>query len=191
MNKGTCSLVGCEKPARTRGLCNGHHLRLLRYGDPTATKPRPTFAERFWAKVDRDGDCWTWKGARFLNGYGAVRGQNGTLYAHRVSWEMHHGAIPPGLVIDHTCHNRACVNPGHLRTVTTKQNAENHGGLGRANTSGVRGVCWDRAAGRWLAQVGHGDRNYSVGHYDDIDEAAAAVLAKRNELHTHNDLDRI
>lgn len=81
--------------------------------------------DRFWPKVDAAGDCWEWTGSRLKNGYGAVgrggRG-NGNHMAHRAAWELLVGEIPAGLVIDHLCRNRGCVNPDHLEPITTREN---------------------------------------------------------------------
>jgi hypothetical protein len=81
-----------------------------------------------------------------------------------------------------------CVNPEHLRPVTQKQNVENRPGLAANNTSGVTGVYWHR--NRWMAEVKHNGSKHYVGRFTDIAEAEAAVIAKRNELFTHNDIDR-
>lgn len=45
--------------------------------------------------------------------------------SHRLSWFLKYGDIPPGMLVDHKCHNTLCVNPSHLRLVTPKQNSEN------------------------------------------------------------------
>jgi hypothetical protein len=82
---------------------------------------------RFWSKVDRrsDDECWPWLGFRQPAGYGrlSVGGRlGGMVGAHRVSYEIHHGAIPDGLEIDHLCRNPSCVNPAHLEAVTHTEN---------------------------------------------------------------------
>jgi hypothetical protein len=92
--------------------------------------------------------------------------------------------------LDHKCHNPACVRPGHLRPLPRKQNNENLGQLNRNNTSGVRGVTWNKRMNRWVARVGHNGERIYVGHFRRLADAEAAVIAKRNELYTHNDIDR-
>lgn len=80
--------------------------------------PRPTLAERFWAKVDRTTDpdgCWEWQAARNAGGYGVIRGEHREmLLAHRVSLALDGRPVPPGQVARHRCDNPCCVNPAHL-----------------------------------------------------------------------------
>ena len=83
---------------------------------------KPTPRERFWAKVDRSGDCWEWRSAFYSNGYGSFWLNGRSRLAHRVAYELTVGPIPEGLQLDHVCRNTSCVNPGHLRAVTARVN---------------------------------------------------------------------
>lgn len=67
------------------------------------------------------GGCWLWDGATTY-GYGRFRVDNRSALAHRHSYEMHVGPIPDGLVLDHLCRVKACVNPAHLEPVTQQAN---------------------------------------------------------------------
>lgn len=79
-------------------------------------------ARRFMAKVERVADgCWVWTASRDHCGYGKFHDGRMVL-AHRWSYEHHVGPIPDGLVLDHLCRNRACVNPEHLEPVTQRTN---------------------------------------------------------------------
>ncbi|UYM26589.1 HNH endonuclease [Arthrobacter phage Bauer] len=110
--------------------------------------------------------------------------------AHRYSWELVHGTIPDGKHLDHMCHNQACVNPDHLRVVDNKQNHENFKGAFSTSRTGVRGVSWDKSRGLYRAAVVHNYKQVQVGRFATLEEAEAAVKAKRLELFTHNLLDR-
>lgn len=96
-------------------------------------KPTPVL-ERFWARVTIGGpdDCWPFRGRLtnvgychiYLRGNPRIRGDRCEMLVHRFSWEIHNGLeIPPGLVIDHLCKCRICVNPKHLRVTTQKINS--------------------------------------------------------------------
>lgn len=65
--------------------------------------------------------CWIWQRST-RNGYGCLRIDGVTHYAHRVYYERH--VIPRGLDLDHLCRHRACVNPAHLEPVTRAVNLQ-------------------------------------------------------------------
>jgi hypothetical protein len=74
-----------------------------------------------WAQGDI-GKCVEWGGTRDRNGYGVVGWNRKLLMAHRASYIVAYGFIPPGLHIDHLCRNKACINPMHLEAVTQAEN---------------------------------------------------------------------
>lgn len=150
--------------------------------------------QRFWSKVDRSAGaqaCWIWTAAKYQSGYGAFWFGSKNVRAHRFAWEIVTGQPIGDLLIDHRCHNPACVNPNHLRPVTNKQNGENRRGAEVKSISGVRGVRPNpHKAGTWIAQVWHNGSSIRVGVYGSVAEAGEAARRKRLELFTHNDIDR-
>lgn len=74
--------------------------------------------------IDPDTGCWVWQHKKNNGGYGTISVNGRQMYAHRASYEAYVGRIPDGLVIDHLCRNRACVNPSHLEPVSFSENLE-------------------------------------------------------------------
>ena len=115
---------------------------------------RTPLEERFWAKVKKTRTCWLWAGAVGGHGYGNITsgGHIGkTLRAHRVAYALLVGNLPEGVLLDHVCHNKLCVNPAHLRVATPAQNLFNTN-LRKDSRSGCKGV---RRHGRgWQARLG-------------------------------------
>lgn len=191
-----CSIPECGRKNHAREFCNAHYLRWKQYGTPrgeveVVLRGPANTERRFWEKVTKTAGCWMWNAHLNENGYGRFRVEDQAKFAHRFAFELANGRIPEGFHIDHKCHNPACVNPAHLRAVTSKQNAEHRTGPNRGSKSGVRGVSWNKASGKWVAQVMDRGRRVHIGLFSILAEAEAAVIAKRNELYTHNDWDRI
>lgn len=104
-------------------------------------KLRPP-ADRFWEKVQKTDGCWEWLAGTTRHGYGVFH-PGGNVHrnipAHRFSYELHRGAIPEGLHIDHLCRNRRCVRPDHLEVVTVRENVLR--GVGRSAQNARKTTC--------------------------------------------------
>lgn len=87
--------------------------------------------DRFWRFVTKTDTCWIWAGAKSDKRYGFFKIQNKMLKAHRLSYELHKGDIPEGVLVCHSCDNPPCVNPDHLFLGTHKTNAEDRMQKGR------------------------------------------------------------
>jgi hypothetical protein len=89
-----------------------------------------TDQERFWSNVIGGSveHCWLWNSSKTGNGYGRfVVTTNGIRKfgrAHRWAYEDLRGDIPAGLVLDHLCRRKMCVNPWHLEPVSPKENVD-------------------------------------------------------------------
>ncbi len=136
--RGICTLGGCGKPHFGRGWCRMHYKRWYKHGDPL-WQTRPSNAEvlRFLhgtALLWKSDECCLWPFTKMI-GYGRVNYQGKRWQAHRLVCYLYHG-LPESqpLHAAHSCGDRGCVNPSHLRWATPKENESDkllHGRHGR------------------------------------------------------------
>lgn len=195
MTKPKCSVDGCSRPTRTRTWCAGHYGRWRRTGTTggptlrpiTTNMSEPTLRSYINENsTPAPGGCRDWAGSIDGAGYGnlvATVGGERFKKAHRISYRVFKGEIPAGLMIDHICHNRACVNPEHLRAVSNMVNVQNRVGASAASKSRVRGVSWSKKNKRWVVQAWSNGEYHWGGQFDEIGEAERAAVALRARVH--------
>ncbi|MEW2011509.1 HNH endonuclease signature motif containing protein [Microbacterium sp. NPDC078814] len=145
--------------------------------------------QRVESKTLRGEGCWAWSGAHANTGYAQVRENKKLHYVHRLVYAFHNGSVPDGMVVDHKCHNRGCINPEHLQAVSPKQNNENRSGPARNNTSGYRGVYRITRSGKWGARLKDGPTVHREEGFATAAEAAKAASRMRATIFTNSLLD--
>ena len=104
-------------------MCNMHYKRWRKWGDPSVIHTNKSALDRFWPKVQKTDSCWIWTKALNDAGYGLFGSPAGySRLAHRFAYQVLIGQVPKGLVLDHLCRDRRCVNPEHLEPVTLTEN---------------------------------------------------------------------
>ncbi|MCR4339970.1 MAG: HNH endonuclease [Gemmatimonadaceae bacterium] len=98
-----------------------------------------TMADTFWGRVQKGDGCWLWAGTRSTTGYGLFNYQRKQHRAHRLAYVLVNGDIPAGLVPDHLCRNKLCVNPAHMEIVTPRENTVR--GIGPTAQNAHKRVC--------------------------------------------------
>ena len=106
-------------------------------------------------------------------GYLMVKVGDKYILAHRVIWAIHYGEQPP-TEIDHKNRNKRDNRISNLRGATRSENVRNSMGKGY---SVMRN-------GRYQAAVKLNGKRIAIGTYDTPEEAHAAYINKKKELHS-------
>jgi HNH endonuclease len=155
MNDLTCPFDGCDRKSywKAGGLCSGHRSQRQRGQELRPLGQRKPLEPRFLKQVLKTS-CghWIWLGTRAggTGGeYGSFKIAGKTRLAHRVSYELFRGPIPPGLFVLHNCDIPLCVNPECLKVGTQGDNAQDRLERGRDHwamlTHCLRGHPFDAA----------------------------------------------
>lgn len=151
----------------------------------------PETGKLFWRDCEEMPEWWR---ARYAgkeaftadDGQGYRKGSiDGVPFnAHRVIWALHHGEWPSDQ-IDHINGVRDDNRIINLRVVTNQENGRNQS-MFRNNTSGVCGVCWHKAQGKWQARIMVDGRRKYLGYFTTI-EAAAEARVEASRQHGFTD----
>lgn len=201
--KRTCSFPGCDRWHKARGYCNGHfmqiwqgrELRPLSRGVSNEYVMLDTHAEIILtgrrgeevarAQIDKEdlplvaGYRW-WRRGRSYVGGNPLGSRGRSVLLHRLLL-----GAPDGVDVDHFDGDGRNNRRSNIRLVTHKENMENLK-LAADNTSGFRGVTWDKQNEKWRALVQHNGRQFCLGRFDDLVAAGTAAHEARERLYTNH-----
>ena len=103
------------------------------------------------------------------------------LKAHRLAWFFVYGEWPQKQ-IDHINGNKSDNRISNLRLATASQNLSNKG-ITKSNTSGYKGVSFNRTKKKWMASIKVNKKSINLGYFLTPEEASEAYKAAAIKHH--------
>lgn len=125
-------------------------------------------------------------GAIDKKGYRNIRVFDKTYKAHRLAWFYMLG-VWPACQIDHINGARDDNRWCNLREANQSENSQNQGGAKRTNKIGLMGVRFHTSTKKFEARITKDGLTHRLGHYPTPEQAHAAYIAAKKDLHTHNE----
>ncbi|MEW8987786.1 MAG: HNH endonuclease [Bacillus sp. (in: firmicutes)] len=120
----------------------------------------------------------------YVVGKHSLNGKKKMAILHR--WLTH---APKGMVVDHINHDTLDNRFENLRVVTTSENGQNRRGAARHNKSRNRGVIWNKATGKWVAQIWSNRKPIFYKSFENKEDAILAVKEARKRLMPFSEMD--
>ena len=121
-------------------------------------------------------------GCSLKSGVQMMSYRGGNVLVHHVVWVYHNGDIPQGYEIDHINNNPLDNRIENLRLATSSQNKFNTR-IGKRNSSGIKGVMWNKATKSYRARIQVNKKSIHIGMFASIDDAERSVKLAREKFH--------
>lgn len=153
--------------------------------------PIPLLENRY--SITKDGQVWShdFRGTGKGQWLKPIVGKRGYLLVainqikipiHRLMAKTFFMEFSPDVIVDHIDRNKTNNHITNLR-LTDKRGNSNNRPIQANNTSGFRGVSWDKGMKKWLAHITHQGQFIRLGYYTTAQDAAKARDQKALELH--------
>lgn len=121
---------------------------------------------------------WSLNNSGYLATKTYKNGQQKGYLMHRVIMNA-----PDGVVVDHISGKSSILDnrKSNLRLVTQVENSMNSD-ISKNNTSGIKGVSWNKKANKWYATIGYHKKTINLGKYDSFEDAVNARIKAEKEL---------
>ena len=114
------------------------------------------------------------------DGYREIQINGKSYLTHRLIFLMHHGYLPQS--IDHIDNDTLNTRIENLREATASENGWNSAIRSR-NTSGFKGVSWNKQNKKWRVGVQKDGKTHDGGYHDTPEDANEAAMKLREKLH--------